>query len=301
MQNRIAAAWLALALLPAVGAAADILSTRDGSLGEKLKAVQADAVCRPGDTALVAEQGGAAAGVTADLSCTATLAQVSAPLAAGQLHVVDLRAPELFNNFHINGALNMSTSDLLAKTYLRQSRVLLVGSGKAEKRLYEACRRLRDNGFGSVRLLQGGMLSWLTQGQSVLGQTPALPPTRQLSAPELLEESYFDSNLFVFLPETVRLKTFFPPHASLIQLKGAGLSTAVARALKTRKDVVSAIILVGKDMNDAHRQAEALQKSVSVPVLVYADGLATYEDARRRQRAIIASHERPPRPAKCAL
>lgn len=299
-KNVITTSLLALCALSAPVWAGEIVSSSSPMAGQ-LEALQAETVCRPGEIPEEAEVGVSAPDYRPDMSCAVPVAQVAPQVTAGQLHVVDLRSPDLFNNFHINGALNMTSGELPGKSYLRETKLLLVGDGKGEKPLYEICRRLRASGFQSVHVLQGGMLSWLAKGGHVLGQVPALAPSRQLSAPELLEEAYFDHNLFVFLSGMTRLNKHFPADSSLNLLKGGGGPAAVLRTLKARNRTVNAIILAGKESKEVHAQAEALQKITPIPVLVYTEGLRAYEDALLRQKAIVASRERPPRPAKCAL
>lgn len=269
------------------------------SVVQPLKA--AEAMCRPDEFSGEAEIGAIAPDYRPDMSCAVPVVQVASQVTIGQLHVIDVRSPELFNNFHINGAMNMMPGELPAKSYLRDKKLLLVGDGKGEKQLYEVCHRLRASGFQSVQVLQGGMLSWLIRGGHVLGTVPALAPTRQLSASELLEEAYFDHNLFVFLSGMILLNKHFPTDASLNLLKGSGVPAAVLRTLKAPNRTVNAVILVGKESKEVHAHAEALQKISPVPVLVYTEGVRAYEDALLRQKAIVASRERPPRPAKCAL
>lgn len=304
MPNRnVSATFLLIFLVcPITVWAGEILSS-SSPIGEQIKAVQEEVMCRsekfPEEAAAEAEA--EISGYRPDMACATSVAQVTPQVKAGQLHVIDLRSPERFNAFHINGALNLTPGELPAKSYLRGRKLLLVGEGKGERSVYEVCRRLRANGFQSVQVLQGGMLNWLAQGGDVLGQLPALAPARQLSAPELLEEAYFDHNLFVFLSGMTRLNKHFPAASSLNLLKGVGTSAAVLRAIKSRKSAVNAVILLGSEPRLIHSYAEALQKVSVTPVLIYADGLRAYEEAVLRQKAIVVSRERPPRPSKCAL
>jgi rhodanese-related sulfurtransferase len=235
-----------------------------------------------------------------DFSCAITYTQLTERLRSGRLHIVDVRSPSLFNDFHIDGALNIAAGELHAKAYLQQSPLVLTGSGKNDVQLYRLCRRLHDAGFKSVSVLQGGMLIWGAKGGSVLGQPPAVAPSRQLSAQELLLEKEFAHNHFVLMPEMLSLRNQFPPASVQAQIRGKGLPEAVLRSVKARHQRASAIIMIGSNALAFHSQADALQKQTDIPVLVFVDGKNAVKEAEAAQRAIIASRSRPPRPQQCS-
>ncbi|MDD5412016.1 MAG: rhodanese-like domain-containing protein, partial [Methylobacter sp.] len=110
---------------------------------------------------------------------------------------MDTRSAVDFAEFHIEGAMNISTTELRSKPFLRNKSVVLIGNGKAEREQYIECRRLKSTGFRQVNVLRGGMPVWLASGRSVLGQPHNLTELTTLAPSELWTESRFEANLIL--------------------------------------------------------------------------------------------------------
>ncbi|MFZ2313994.1 MAG: rhodanese-like domain-containing protein, partial [Methylobacter sp.] len=133
--------------------------------------------------------------VKPDLSCVINPADLAHKLKSPGTVLVDTRSAMDFAEFHIEGAMNISATELRSKSFLRDKSVVLIGNGKAERELYIECRRLKSTGFRRVNVLRGGMPAWLASGHGVLGQSPNLARLTTLTPSELWTESRFEANL----------------------------------------------------------------------------------------------------------
>jgi rhodanese-related sulfurtransferase len=217
-----------------------------------------------------------------------------------RVQIVDTRQKSIFDAFHVDGAMNFSAAELARKDYLKDMNVMLMDSGKSDRELYQECGRLKQNGFKFVKVVQGGMLSWLVEGEPVIGQAPAIPQSRQLAPIELLREREFSGSLFVLRPEGSSLSKYLDGTSRLSLLKSGGASGEVVRWLRQKNQKIVSIVLIGNG-SDLYPQAADIQAKTGLPVFVYADGAAAYEKALGQQKALLVSKERPPRQAKCAL
>ena len=117
------------------------------------------------------KQGGKAASSSkiyeVDLQCSISADTFVSMKSAGDSLVVDRRDATDFRSFHIEGAMSLGITDLVAKPYWRSKKVVLIGNGRAEVELYRECARLKSIGYRSVHVLRGGMEQWNRDGRPV--------------------------------------------------------------------------------------------------------------------------------------
>lgn len=129
----------ALQGLPAAGSQCGL------SPAEKLQAQQAAALPAP------------------DARCLLSTSELARDKALSEWTWVDVRRPDLAEADAQPGALRLSPELLRSKAFLKTRRVLLVGDGHAQAALLSQCRRLKDEGFKQVRVLNGGWPQWRFQ------------------------------------------------------------------------------------------------------------------------------------------
>ena len=245
-----------------------------------------------------------------DLGCGISVSE-AIPFLKGQgTVIVDTRTPNEFGEFQIEGAINLSASGLRHKTYLRSSSVLLVGNGKGERVLYEACSRLRKDGFSKIRVLSGGMPSWLLSGQPIVGK-PSTPHTLvELSPEELWAESSFDANRILVEKKMQAIQGYLSRSRtisddsnetivatlSLANNKGKSL-----RAGGRREVSLASVIMVlgdGKSFEQIHDLRQAIKPT---PLLVYRNTTEAFERYVSAQKTVWAAQSRGPKQPKCGL
>jgi len=112
-------------------------------------------------------------GFVADRAWLMTPAQVDEAHRAETLTIVDVRSAEKFDQAHIGRAVNLDAFAIKARPHWRDARLVLVDEGFAPERLLEQAMNLRARGFTDVRVLDGGLASWIRAGLPVEGASSA--------------------------------------------------------------------------------------------------------------------------------
>ena len=71
--------------------------------------------------------------------------------------LVDVRDANDFEKFRIPGSLNIPFFALKTKTFLKKKSLVMINEGFSYSRLEQGCLRLRNAGFASVSILDGGL------------------------------------------------------------------------------------------------------------------------------------------------
>ena len=265
-----------------------------------LKGIPRSQACTRADAAdLVAGAGRGANAIKADLACAVTVDEAEAMLGRGGALPVDVRPAGEHEAAHLDGALNLAPAQLGSKAFLRDKAVLLVGNGKAEGELYKACASLKRQGFRHVRVLRGGMPSWLAQGRHAVGRGPFDPRPPTLSAIELWHESQFDANLVVFTPAQAALRDRLAHAVQVPEASAPAIKAIIERRRKELRGAPLAAIVLAVDPAVSIDTLGSLRSALApIPLLVYnADANRFVEDMRKQEAAWLAHARGPKRPA----
>lgn len=296
-------AWLALPALMLSGQAAAQL--RDGQeLPWALQGIApATGMCRRDGmdgAAIRLDSQAVAPDLAPQLACAASFAQVRAAQARPETLIADLREPADFRHFHIEGALNLDLGRLLSKPYWRDRHVVLVGDGKAQAALYQACARLQQAGYRQVRVLRGGMPMWLAHGQPTVGFPPAVETLIRLSPAEMWLESRSAGNLVVIDPPLAAMREELPSAVVLQRSDSQAIRLAMDQGRKARRGApLSALVWVSAA--PPGQQWLLRQSMADVPLLVYDQGREPLQRQMAVQQSVWAAHERGPRQPGCGL
>ncbi len=237
-----------------------------------------------------------------DLKCALPVTEVKSLLSNANTLLVDLRSNAEYQSFHINGALNLNTSDLHSKPYWRKKTVVLIGSGKAERELYSECTRLKQLGYQQVRVLRGGMLLWLASDQPVVGQAPATSQLARLPAAEFWLESQNSDNLVLLSKERSALRSDVSFSVALPQITGEAIKAILERRRKELKNapLASVVLVAPSIITDEH--INQLQKILlPVPLLVYTDTKEALQRQSVLQKSVWLAQARGPKQPGCGL
>jgi len=86
-----------------------------------------------------------------------------------RMMLIDVRRKALYLGTHVPGAVNMELWTLKARRYLKNRSVVLIDEGHGSAYCEEVCVELRNSGFRSIHILQGGMNKWVASGGPVEG------------------------------------------------------------------------------------------------------------------------------------
>jgi len=193
--------------------------------------------------------------------------------------LVDVRSPGEFNRSHIDGAMNLSPSEILTKDYLKSRQVILVGSGRDDHQLLKICAQLKQRGFNSVKVIRGGMLSWSERRLPVLGDAIAMDQTRSLNAMELLAISRIDGIPVLLAPDAMAYARWIPSAVDL-----ADLTSDKANPRSKKLNLLAAVI-VSSRFPSPETFTAAKQKFGDIPILWNNGDSAAFDQAVQIQRA----------------
>lgn len=290
---------ITLACLALQAGAARAQVVPGNAMPEALKGIrQASSACMreddtPGGAAAVAEP-------APDLQCAVPAETVQQLLRQPGSVAIDMRSAADFEAYHIDGAVNASLADLLAKPYWRGRKVVLAGSGKGERELYTACARLKQAGYKNVAVLSGGMTSWLAAGKPVRGRAPSAQQLARLSAAELWQEGQFSENLVVMDKDREALLNHIPFSVPVAESSAAAIRRLMDERRRALKGTPAAavVLVTGADMPD--QRVQQLQQSLAPqPVLVYTDTREAFARQVSTQKAIWLAHANGPKRPAC--
>lgn len=232
-----------------------------------------------------------------DLSCAMAMGEARTALGAGTFTVVDVRAASDYQRFHAPDALNLPMQDLPYKQVLKAKPLLLVGTGKGERELYVACGRLRRAGFASVRVLSGGMLSYVRSALPLQGRAPGAYEMAQLSAGELWEEARSSENVVLVSEGNRELLGQLPYAAVVAGMTPATLQSVMEQQRKAGGRPPLSLVLAAPVPADAYG---ALAAAVApTPLTVYPGPPEAVSKHAQTQKAMWAAHARGPRQPRC--
>ncbi len=111
--------------------------------------------------------------------------------------IVDTRTPDEFRKVRIPGSINLPPYALKTKTYLASKRLLLIGRAGSGAELEPTCRTLREAGFASVGILEGGLNLWAREAGPIVGEGATRRGLSALSAADFVREPRPDAWLVV--------------------------------------------------------------------------------------------------------
>lgn len=260
----------------------------------------ADGVCRREDVSFRPDTSGAGLSPKPDLGCAISAGEVRGLLNDPNTALIDLRAVAEYQAFHIENSLSLDLPALQSKPYWRGKALILIGRGKLDQEIYTSCARLRLTGYKQVRVLHGGMLSWLAQNQEVIGRPASPQQMARLMDSEFWQESRGAHTLLVLSKEYSALQTELPLSIVLPQTNAETLKTIVDRWRKTTKrpGLISVILVANPAISD--EQIRNLQQAVlPETLLVYTEGRAAYKRQMEIQKAIWSAQARGPKQLRC--
>lgn len=288
----------ALQGLPAAGSQCGL------SPAEKLQAQQAAALPAP------------------DARCLLSTSELARDKALSEWTWVDVRRPDLAEADAQPGALRLSPELLRSKAFLKTRRVLLVGDGHAQAALLSQCRRLKDEGFKQVRVLNGGWpqlrhqqaLQATTQTGAQSGAQSGAPSTSSatltsseplgaaalLSASALWAESQHEGNL-VIGTRADGLIPLLPFGATLDAWSVERVRALIERRRHDSPGVpLASVVLVHAPERSADVPLAALRQALHpTPVLVHVGQASALRTQLAQMEAAWVARERGPKQPRC--
>lgn len=164
--------------------------------------------------------------------------------------VVDVRQASEYSRVRIPGSINLSPSEFLHHSALKDRPLILVDEGFSRSTLARLCSAARNSGFQNLSILNGGLSSWVASGKSLIG----LPGDRD-QVFSINAESFFTETVHgrvsVLTPQSQkeRLLQILPPE---VVVRGVGQGESLERALvsllsRNQEGFTVPVVLIGFD------------------------------------------------------
>lgn len=234
-----------------------------------------------------------------DARCLLSTSELVRDKALAEWTWVDVRRPDLAEADPQPGALRLSPELLRSKAFLKTRRVLLVGDGHAQAALLSQCRRLKDDGFTQVRVLNGGWPQWRFQ-QGLQSSPPEPLGAAALSAPALWAESQHEGNL-VIGTRADGLIPLLPFGATLDAWSVERVRALIERRRHDSPGVpLASVVLVHAPERSADVPLAALRQALHpTPVLVHVGQASALRTQLAQMEAAWVARERGPKQPRC--
>ncbi|AOX99678.1 rhodanese-like domain-containing protein [Jeongeupia sp. USM3] len=235
-----------------------------------------------------------------DLSCAIAPTELSPMLGRPELTLIDVRLRADYDAARIDGAMNLSVTDVRTKSFLRDKLLVLIGSGKSERELYVACAELKGQGFKQVKVLRGGMPAWWSLQRPPGGEPGAGQQVTPLTATELWAESQFDANLILLATSDAAMQRVLPAATRLPNDQSATVRAALDKKRKAKQSPLGVVLVLPPNASGT-LIAQIREGIQPLPLLVYTGSAAQYSQQIAQQKAIWAAQERGPKKLGCGL
>ena len=290
------AKWLAIGVLAAFNSLAQ--TPPDNALPEALKRYKPTAgeCLREASPLPEAPKPVKAESIRPDLTCAIAPSELSGLIKRSDTVMADVRPATAYAAFHIIGAMNLTAAELRTKPFLKTKTVVLIGNGLDERQQFADCARLKASGFKHTKVLRGGLPTWLSSGQTVLGRTPEPIRLGRLEPGELWAETRFDANLVLVTQDRQDLLREWP---SATTIPNASLAAVQAAIQQHGKKPLAAVVLVTSEGGNAANLNNLSQAIQPIPLLTYTGSAEAYSHQRAQQQAVWDAQARGPKKPRC--
>lgn len=214
--------------------------------------------------------------------------------------LVDVRPSRSFSRVRIPRSVNIPLFAVKSKTFLRGKDVVLVNEGFQVSLLERECRTLQSVGMKSVRVLEGGIVSWAAMGGPLEGDAVALQELRMVDPGALAAEGASRAHLSIVIEGSAEKTSSLLPDARYVPFDsgGEGFLTRLGATLRDAGVGRSSTVLLVDGTGSTYARLQVLLRDAKFrganPANIYflAGGLEGYRAYLERQMALIKGLER---------
>ena len=239
-----------------------------------------------------------------DISLTISVESVLQKVKAKpEIILIDVRSAEKFGRYRIPGSINLPLFAVKTRTFLKDKKVVLFNEGYSYGELEQECQRLRDSGFASVYIMDGGLSYWKEKGGTLEGDVPDQKEMNRISPAEFFNERGYNNWLIINVSETKSSEAdYLMPQAVYIPYNNnAGeFVTQIKTAIGEHQGSPLPSVLIFNEAGNYQKLEPLLEKSGLNHAFYLKDGLAGYKAFLQQQAVIWRSKNKPLKPAdKC--
>ncbi len=238
--------------------------------------------------------------------CLVSLSSVDKLRTQKEFNFVDVRSPAEYDHYRIAGSINIPLHLVKTKEFLKQTSIVLVNDGRNTVELEKTCGELKQSGFESVAILDGGLFAWHTSKRALEGDPIEQSKLNRMSAEELFEVRALENWSVIDLSvpdENKEIRSWLPTKVIAVPFKSKG--TSIARissdiSQQRKKNPQGKLLLIA-DNDDIYERIDAqLKKSgVTSGILRLDGGIKGYREYVTKQLALWSQQNRPRRYETC--
>jgi rhodanese-related sulfurtransferase len=257
------------------------------------------------DQALIKDYGFTAlsdAGDAQTRHCFVRVSDVYKDWKNNQITLVDVRSKAEYASHRIPGAINIPLFAVKQKSFLRHRAVVLLNEGRSHVELLSACKALMADGFDNVRVLDGGIHSWITMSGPVDGNKTALAHHRVITSPEFVS-ALSERQWVVILLDGLNKSTFVSLAGhKVIEYSGDldQLAGILDNAFKNNEQggTRNAVLLANRQGNNYQTITALLKEHAVAHTFLLAGGIEAYQGYLSQHLAMRTKMLRSPEPVR---
>jgi rhodanese-related sulfurtransferase len=151
------------------------------------------------------------------------------------LLIIDTRPASEFSQFSIKDSVNLSASSIQTKQYWKDRDIYLISGEKFDLPLLAIADRLNQLGFKNVKVISGGINTWVNKRMPVIGKVPNANRLIQLSAEDVWTSRKDATTLYVLDSDYTQFSKFFSNTLVINNLSAKSPENAIQDYLNTHR------------------------------------------------------------------
>jgi rhodanese-related sulfurtransferase len=217
--------------------------------------------------------------------------------------LVDVRSSDEFQKVKIPGSINIPLFTLKTKEFLKPKSLVLLNNGLGYRALELECKKLKNIGFRSVRILYGGLNYWRDLKGPLEGDFFDINKISYISPAEYFMDKNYDDWLVIDISEAAskKEKELIPNTVNMSSTDNDDKFVMKLSAIITKQeDLLPQYVLIVSDDDKKYDNISNMIKNNPdlLNIFYLRGGLADYADYLEKQKAIPPSNKKTVK--KCA-
>ncbi|MFV1951067.1 MAG: rhodanese-like domain-containing protein [Nitrospinota bacterium] len=204
--------------------------------------------------------------------------------------LIDIRNRKEFEKFRIPGSINISLFAIKTKAFLKAKPLVLINEGYSYSQLEQECKRLRDSGFTSVLILNGGLNYWGQKGAPLEGDLFAQKKINKISPRIFFAERNYENWIVIDISESKQSEADnLMPQAIPIPYSDdpEGFVSKFEAAIGKQNSNPFLSVLIFNDNGEQYEEIEKLIEKIGIKNVFYLKGGLEKYKTFLQQQALI--------------
>ena len=153
------------------------------------------------------------------------------------LLIIDTRSTSEFSQYSIKDSINLPADSIQTKSYWKNKDIYLVGGEKFDLPLLVIANRLNQQGFKNVKVVAGGINTWVNKRMPVIGKVPNANRLIQLSPEDVWTSRQDATTLYVLDTDYAQFSKYFSNTLIIDNLSAKSPEKAIYNYLNTHKKI----------------------------------------------------------------